>query len=493
MKNALSDTIFSRLESLSQQQSDVVAIEGDARHVSYRELRRLVSRWKSLINGLNLPQGACIGLRFVDQTEYLICHLALLELNITQVVIDVQDPLNIQAQHIEQLVVDVVIQDLADAPSSFNCLVANALTLGDMSVTAVKQKPYSAETALLFLGSGTTSVPKMIALSALEYAALLRRELNALNVSLKERYFCYSRVSYTFPRRKAILCLLQGATLLLPSKAPMNLIEFINDKCIQHLVLTVDQAQRFLLLPLQSEGRPCQGYQLPRVKSLQLSSSLIKQSVRERILECITPNLFISYGTNEVGIVSLARPDDIKSTPGTVGRILGGIEVRLLKTSEKSLVGDVLIKTDHMFTGYVANPAANQKSFSHSGWYQPNDLARLTDDGQLIIEGRSDDMMIFTGVNLYPRPMEEVLEQHDAVAEAAVFPITVGWQENIPVAMVTLTKQVDEKTLIEHCDQHLGWRRPQKIFITESLPRNAAGKVLKRTLIDNLESALKKG
>ncbi|WP_417504221.1 class I adenylate-forming enzyme family protein [Marinomonas gallaica] len=487
---SLSSVVFERLRTLSSHCEDAIAIESDDRLITYHGLVVMIERWKALITGLNLPSRVCIGLRFVDQVEYLVCHTALLELHITQVMIDVQEPLSVQHKQAAECSVDILIQDVDETPVGFDCPVVNAMTLANVVVTAIKDKRYSADTALLFLGSGTTSAPKLIALSANQYSAILKRGQQALVLNVGDRYYAPSKIQYTFPRRQALLCLLQGGTLLLSHQTPSDMIAFANQRNVQHLLLTVDQAQRFLVQAINSDAPEGGGYWLPNLKSLQLSSSLVKQSLRDFVLRTITPNLYISYGTNEIGMVSLATPDDIRSVPGTVGQVIEGAQIQLLPTYSDQSAAELLIKVDEMLSGYVNNSAADQKSFSHAEWYQPNDLARLTADGQLIIEGRSDDMMIFTGVNLYPRPMEEVLEQHPWVIEAAVFPVNLGWQEGIPVAAVVVRQPVAVKVLLDHCEAYLGWRRPQWVFIVKDLPRNKAGKVLKRQLIETVQLSL---
>lgn len=95
-------------------------------------------------------------------------------------------------------------------------------------------------------------------------------------------------------------------------------------------------------------------------------------------------------------------------------------------------------------------------------------------------------MMICRGVNIYPREIEVVLESHPAISEAAAFPMRTETLDNLPFAVVVCAENVSEVELMKYCQAHLGWRRPLRIFFAAALPRNPAGKVLKRVLVQTV-------
>jgi long-chain acyl-CoA synthetase len=143
--------------------------------------------------------------------------------------------------------------------------------------------------------------------------------------------------------------------------------------------------------------------------------------------------------------------------------------------------GRVRLRGAGMFTRYVGDPAATAAAIV-DGWYLPGDLGTLTPDGVLLFQGRADDLMIFDGINIYPREIEAVLEAHPAVREAAAFPVASQRHTQIPVAAVVVSAAVSEADLVAWCRQQMGARAPHAIAIRPSLPRNEAGKVLKREL-----------
>jgi len=207
--------------------------------------------------------------------------------------------------------------------------------------------------------------------------------------------------------------------------------------------------------------------------------------LRKDICEGITKKLYILYGANEIGQITTASYGDIKKHPFTVGKVEFDIELKIMNPKGRACApgksGFIAVKTSPMITEYYSNPEATQKHF-HDGYFYPGDIGRLTADGQLIFEGRADDMMVYSGANVYPIEIESVLEEHPDVEEAAVFPLLDADKNHYPCAVVKLLKKVKEKELMEWCVKFLGWKHPVRIFTVDRMPRNHMGKILKREL-----------
>ena len=126
------------------------------------------------------------------------------------------------------------------------------------------------------------------------------------------------------------------------------------------------------------------------------------------------------------------------------------------------------------------------------GWLLTGDLGTMDDRGYFAIVDRKKDMIITGGENVYSREVEEVLYQHPAVAEAAIVGVPdLNWGENV-VAVVQKRpgQDVTEAGLIAFCKDNLAsYKKPKQVFFIDELPRNAAGKILKRELRDRFRSA----
>jgi long-chain acyl-CoA synthetase len=137
-----------------------------------------------------------------------------------------------------------------------------------------------------------------------------------------------------------------------------------------------------------------------------------------------------------------------------------------------------------MASGYVDNPQQSALRF-RDGWFYPGDLGLLRGDGQLVVQGRHDDMIVLNGLNIFPAEIERVLERHPAVAEAAALPLASLVHGQIPVAAVVLRpgEEVSAADLRRYCHQQLGLRAPRRVLVIERLPKNSQGKTVKKDLV----------
>ena len=134
---------------------------------------------------------------------------------------------------------------------------------------------------------------------------------------------------------------------------------------------------------------------------------------------------------------------------------------------------------------YEGDEMASKAAF-RDGWFNTGDMGYLSEDGALYVLGRSDDMMIIDGTNVHPAEIEKVIDAIDEVKESAV----VGNYSDLGLdmfgAFVVLTRQCTESYIIAACRRQLGWKSPHQVFFVDSLPRNFAGKILRKELAQRL-------
>jgi acyl-CoA synthetase (AMP-forming)/AMP-acid ligase II len=151
-------------------------------------------------------------------------------------------------------------------------------------------------------------------------------------------------------------------------------------------------------------------------------------------------------------------------------------------------VGELVVRAPQVTMGYWANPAATEDAFA-GGWFHTGDLARRDEEGNFYIVDRKKDMIVTGGENVYSREVEEIIYRHPSVAEAAVIGVPDEmWGERI-VAVVQLREGTvpDADAIIRLCQDNLaGFKKPRQVVFLDELPRNAAGKILKRELRDEV-------
>ncbi len=182
------------------------------------------------------------------------------------------------------------------------------------------------------------------------------------------------------------------------------------------------------------------------------------------------------YGMTET-VMLTSHPYDGPRKPGTVGFPLPGVEVRLASS------GEVQVRGPNVIGGYWERPDANAEAFTDDGWFRTGDLGRIDDDGYLVLEGRSKELIITGGYNVYPREVEEALGTHPDVREVAV----VGrpserWGEEVTAVVVALRPVAVEELRAHAAGQLAPYKVPKRIEFADELPRNALGKVLRAEL-----------
>jgi long-chain acyl-CoA synthetase len=182
--------------------------------------------------------------------------------------------------------------------------------------------------------------------------------------------------------------------------------------------------------------------------------------------------------------------------PGSVGTAVPGVEVAIFDDDDRpqptDTVGEIVVRGDNVMLGYLNQPEATAEVMK-SGWYHTGDLGKIDSDGYVYIVDRKKDMVITSGLNVYPREVEEALFTHPAVQDAAVIglPDPLRGEQVVAVVVRKPDVEVTERDLLRHCREVLAnYKVPQKVIFQDALPRGGTGKVLKRLLKKELEMAV---
>jgi long-chain acyl-CoA synthetase len=175
--------------------------------------------------------------------------------------------------------------------------------------------------------------------------------------------------------------------------------------------------------------------------------------------------------------------------PACVGRALPGVELRLVDADGEDVdegdPGEIIVRGPNVFRGYWNRPEETAEVI-REGWFHTGDVAVMDDDGDIFIVDRQRDMVIVSGFNVYPREVEDVLRRHPNVGDVAVVgapdPAT-GERVRAIVVADPPGESATAEDLVEFCRRHLApYKIPKQIDIVSEIPRNAAGKVLRREL-----------
>jgi malonyl-CoA/methylmalonyl-CoA synthetase len=189
------------------------------------------------------------------------------------------------------------------------------------------------------------------------------------------------------------------------------------------------------------------------------------------------------YGMTET-LMTIGNPYDGERRPGTVGRPLPGVEVRIVGPDGRDRgdgeTGELLVRGPAVFSGYWRRPDATAAAFV-DGWFRTGDLGSRSADGYVTLRGRASELILSGGFNVYPREIEEVLIEQPGVREAAVVGVPDELRGERPVAF--FAGDADPAALEAACRRQLAsFKVPRSFLRVDSLPRNALGKVEKGRL-----------
>ncbi len=334
--------------------------------------------------------------------------------------------------------------------------------------------------------SGTTGTPKGAQRNA--SAAGMGALANLITVVPYRRddiVFCPAPMFHSFGLATFVVSSALGATMVLPEKFdPEDSLRLIAQHRATAASFVPVMIKRIVSLPEEVRSR----YDLSSLRVVLASGSAISPGLRAAAKDVFGDVLYDLYGSTEIGWVTIATPEDMKTKPTTVGKPVPGIEIAVFSAEGEKLAagetGELFIKSDILFEGYTSRETKDERD----GYMSIGDVGHLDEDGHLFIEGRADDMVIVGGENIYPIEIEALIESIEGVNEAAV--LGVADEEYGEVLAAFVSGSVSPEQVAKVCKQELAsFKVPRRIEKVPELPRTSTGKVIKRELIASLAGA----
>jgi long-chain acyl-CoA synthetase len=339
-------------------------------------------------------------------------------------------------------------------------------------------------TAVILYTSGTTAEPKGVELTYHNLHSNCVDSIYSLKIDPEQTFLNVLPPFHVFGLTALVLTpVALGATVYaIPRFSPLAVIKMVKRRGIT--VMMAIPSMYAAVLKAKS-AKP------DSFRSLFLAISggePLPESVFTAFKERFGVPLREGYGMTETSpVVSCNSPTAYREN--TVGKPIRNVELRVVSTEGEELPcggdGEILLRGPGVMKGYYNKPQETRSVLSPDGWFSTGDVGRLDADGFLTITGRAKDMLIIGGENVFPREIEAVLEEHDAVLQSAVIGIPDDLRGESPAAFV-IPKQgteVTEHELRNFAKQSLaGFKVPKRIIIREELPKGPTGKILKRRL-----------
>jgi len=346
-----------------------------------------------------------------------------------------------------------------------------------------------AETSLMRLAytSGTTGMPKAAMITHRSEVLMFFQFGVEFGLSDEDRMLIAGPMHAIGPFVFSLMALYFGQTLVLLRKFDAErVLQTITDEKITASFMVPTMYNLILAIPIEERRAR---YDVSSLRILASGSAPRHTRTRELMFEYFEgTNMFDGYGSTEGGLnTALKQRDQIRKIT-TVGQPVIGSEVKVVDpvTCEEVAVGEIgelWVRGLSLASGYYDNPEATAENFLEDGWFRTGDLGFLDDEHFFSLVDRKNDVIISGGTNVYPTEVEQVLYEHPKVHEAVVIGVPdPKWGEAVKARVVPKEGvEVTPEELAEFCRERLaGHKRPKTIDLVDQLPKNAAGKILRR-------------
>lgn len=468
-----------------------VALEDGDEKVTYSELLARVDMALANLRDAGIGPGDLIGVVLLDSSNHVVVLYALAKLGAVSMSVVPEQPRHETAKQYRGLDVRLTITESGVAPlpghRALAVGAACAPRAGWDTPASAHDRPFDENQALMLSqSSGTTGSPKRLFATHVQMMARGLRQIKIMSLTSTDRYLQDPSLSYMSGSRRCFAMLHVGGTVVIGD----NVRRFAKDLVLfgeRHITYNFTTPVRLnrLLGAAQEIGASKEGPLFPDLK-LVVSSGPSHSDQRRLAWERLTPQLLESYGTNEVGDLTVALPADHDRYPETVGRLIDGIEAQVVDDAVQPLppgqVGLIGFRAPDFPTAYYGDAEATVKGF-REGWFYPGDFGALNQEGYVFLKGRADDVINYGGEKFYPIEVENALLSHPSVVEAAVVGRHYEDDIQVAVAFVVLSADLAIKELDDHCKALLADHKvPLHIETVARIPRTPNGKVLKRNL-----------
>jgi fatty-acyl-CoA synthase/long-chain acyl-CoA synthetase len=278
-----------------------------------------------------------------------------------------------------------------------------------------------------------------------------------------------------------------GAVVVMRKFDPEDALRTIERHRCTSTFMAPTLVKRIVDLPERVRAR----YDVSSMRVLIIAAAPCPMRVKEQALAYFGPVLWEFYGSTELSINTILRPEDVLRKPGSCGRAAPGVELAILDDEGRPVApgtaGELYVRRfPGMFDGYYKDSAATREA-QRGEWATVGDVAWMDDEGFVYICDRKRDMIISGGVNIYPAEIEDVLHRHPAIDDVAVFGVPDDdWGERVHAAVQPRPGQaLTAAEIVAFARRHMaGYKVPREVSFHAEFPRDPAGKLLKRVLRD---------
>ena len=349
------------------------------------------------------------------------------------------------------------------------------------------------QVAALIYTSGTTGLPKGVMLTHRNVLFIAAVSARIRSLTADDRLYGILPMSHAVGLSVVLLgTLMSGATLYLTPRFDPLTARTALEK--DRLTVVLGVPAMFALLLQYAKLRKLQSLQFPSLRIISSSGAPLHPAIKAGVEELFGLTLHNGYGITECSPTIAQTRIESPRSDISVGPAFPGVEVKVMGSdnteASNGAVGELRVRGPSIMKGYYRAPEETAAAIDAEGWFNTRDLARL-EDGNLFIVGRTRELIVRFGFNVYPAEVEAVLNTHPAVVQSAVIGRSLEGNEEI-VAFVQLAPNLNlpATELAEYAAQRLAsYKRPSQILIVPAMPVTLTGKIIKGELAKMLDSS----
>ncbi|MCK8058868.1 MULTISPECIES: long-chain fatty acid--CoA ligase [unclassified Fusibacter] len=479
------------VHQLLQDHNDhAIALRYHGEAITYKTLRQKIGSTRSYLESIGVKRGDHVGLYCKNSPEFIYAYFAVVSMGAVII------PFNrtLTASEVDYIAKDaqikllITMESLGISDEFRQELIpeySKLLSSDEFSLFDDAPQISEEDVAVIIYTSGTTGHPKGAMLTHRNLVSNTKGIVKALDVTSEDKFLCVLPMFHSFAWTTSVLAALYNGALIaiMENFHPKDALKMIRTEGLSVVCGVPTMYNYYLML-----GTP---ETFVSMRVFVSGGASLPVEVMTNFSAKFGIPIVEGYGLSEASPVVSVNPMD-KVKVGSIGKPIEEVFVKIVDAQHmevaRGTVGELAVKGPNVMKGYYNLKEVTDQTIEDD-WLYTGDLAKIDDEGYIHIVDRLKDIVIVSGMNVYPREIEEVIYRYEGIIEATVIGISDKTRGEVPIAYIVTSdnSKFDEKAFKSFLKQNLAsFKLPKKIRMMDALPKNATGKVMKKTLRDSL-------